>query len=70
MGFGIVVWKISASLCKAHTLGLEISKGEAGAGFWMAVIKSRAALVAASVDDIRNMGKLWGKKDIVQASQL
>ena len=54
-----------ASLCNAHKLGLEISKVGAGAGFWRAVIRSRAVLVATSTDDIRSMGKLWGKKTTV-----
>ena len=70
VGFGAAVWKFSASLCKTHKLGLDISKGEAGAGFWRAVIRCRAALVAASADDVRSMGKLWGKKATVQESRI
>lgn len=37
------VLKISASLCNAHTLGLEISKGEARDGLRMAVMRSNTA---------------------------
>ena len=52
------MWKLSTSLCNTHKLGLEISKSEASEGFWRAVMRSKATLVAASVDDVRSIGKL------------
>ena len=65
VAFGAAVWKISASLCNAHKLGLEISKDGAGAGFLRVMIRFRDVLVAVSADDIRSMGKFWGKKATV-----
>ena len=49
---------------------MEISKGEAGAGFLRAMIRSKSALVAASADDVRNMGKFMGEKATVQESRI
>ena len=46
--FGVAVWKFSTSLCNAYKLALKISKGGASEGFWRAVMRSKAALVAAS----------------------
>ena len=55
---GVAVLNISASLCNAHKLGLETSNGEAGDGFCRAVMRSSAALVAASAEEVRSIGKL------------
>ena len=65
---GVAVLNISANLCNAHKLGLETSKGEAGDGICSAVIRSSAALVAASAENVRSMGKLCGKKATVSES--
>ena len=66
---GVAVLNISANWCNAHKLGLETSKGEAGDGFCSAVIRSSAASVAASAEDVRNIGKLCGKKATVSESR-
>ena len=69
LDFGAAVWKISASLCNAHKLGLEISHGEAGEGFWRAVMRSKSVLVAASADDVRIIGILWREKSTMSESR-
>ena len=65
----VAVLNISASLCDAHKLGLENSKGEAGDGFCRIVTRSSSALVVASAEDVRSIGKLYGKKTTVSESR-
>ena len=58
----------SCQLINTHKLGLETSKGEADEKSWRAVIRSKTALVAASADDMRIIGKLGGKNSAVSVS--
>ena len=48
---------------------IETSKGEAGEGFCREVLRSSAALVVASANDVRSIGKLCGKKATVSESR-
>ena len=65
---GLVVLTISTNLCNVHKLGLETSKGEAGDGLCSAVMRSSAASIAASTEDVRSMEKLCEKKATVSES--
>ena len=67
MGFRAVVWKSSTNLCRAHTQGLKYRREKLVRDFGG---RSRATLVAVSVDDVRSMEKLWGKKATVQESRI
>jgi hypothetical protein len=64
--FGVVAcWKISASCLSAPIWSLPIvPKGAAGAGFSRACVRSFAAMVALSAEDMRGMripaGKIGG----------
>ena len=59
LGVGVVTtdWKILASSRRAVNFVVSIpARGEAGAGFWRASIKSVAAAVAASREEVFGIG--------------
>ena len=58
--FGIVVWaaNISASWCSASNWGFLMGANvDAGCGFWSAVVRSFAASIAASADNVVGMAE-------------
>ena len=66
LGLGVTWRKISARAVMASACGrLSVAYGAAGAGLRRAWVRSWAASVAASADDIRGMGRTWGKNSTV-----
>ena len=68
--FGVVVWvaNISVSWCSASSCGSETGvNGDAGCGCWSAAVKSFAASIAVSADDVVGIDTRCGKKSTVRA---